>query len=162
MRCCAGAPLAPPPTLAELARPLFGHDHPTRARVGPTGPLGPATGAGHQSSAPVLADLGFSGDKWHQHWQQDYQVTVLTQAVYDATAAAAERRAGKQAFCSARQVIETVGGWLCSRFGLKRPRARSYWGLLTRLAAKVAAFNLGVAINHLYGRPRFAFFDPFE
>ncbi len=59
-------------------------------------------------------------------------------------------------------MIETVGGWLGARFGLKRPRARSYWGLLTRLAAKVAAFNLGVAVNHLYDRPLFAFYDPFE
>ena len=56
--------------------------------------------------------------------------------------------------------LETVGQWLTARFGLKRPRARSYWGLLTRIAAKVAAFNLGVYINHLYGRPTFAFFEP--
>ncbi len=90
------APQVPPPTLAELARPLFGHDHPARPRVGPTGPLGPATGAGYLRRAPVLADLGFSGDKWHTHWQQDYQVTVLTQAVYDATTDAAARRAGKR------------------------------------------------------------------
>ena len=35
-------------------------------------------------------------------------------------------------------------------------------GVLTRVAAKVAAFNLGVYLNHLFARPTFAFFDPFE
>jgi hypothetical protein len=64
-------------------------------------------------------------------------------------------------FNGARQVIETVGAWLSDRFGLKQLRARSYWGLLTRIAAKIAAFNLGVYVNHVYQRPTFAFFDPF-
>jgi hypothetical protein len=54
-----------------------------------------------------------------------------------------------------------VNTWLVERFGLKRPRARSYWGVLTRVAAKVTAFNLGVYLNHLFDRPTFAFFDPF-
>jgi hypothetical protein len=156
------APQAAAPTLAELAVPLFGHDHPGRSRLGPTGPLGPALGAGQVGRAPVLADLGFRGEKWQAHWQQAYHATVLTQTVYDPLPDAAERRAGKQAFNGARQVVETVGQWLTARFGLKRPRARSYWGLLTRMAAKVAAFNMGVYINHRYGRPTFAFFDPFE
>jgi len=40
------------------------------------------------------------------------------------------------------------------------PRARTYWGLLTRLGAKIAAFNLAVYVNHLFNRPTFAIFDP--
>lgn len=55
------APLAPPPTLRGRAQPLFGHDHPNRQRLGPTGPLGPALSAGHGCDAPLLADLGFTG-----------------------------------------------------------------------------------------------------
>ena len=152
---------APAPTLAELAKPLFGHDHPQRPRLGPTGPLGPTVSAGRGHDAPLLADLGFSGVKWAAHWQQDYYTTVVTKAIYDAVADSTERRGLKRMFNGARQVIETVGTWLCDRFGLKRPRARSYWGLLTRIAAKVAAFNLGVYVNHVYQRPTFAFFDPF-
>jgi hypothetical protein len=61
-----------------------------------------------------------------------------------------------------RQVVETANTWLVERFGLKRPRARSDWGVLTRVAAKVAAFNWGVYLNHRFARPTFAFFDPFE
>ncbi len=152
---------APPPSLAELATPLFGHDHPQRQRLGPTGPLGPAPSAGRSHAAPVLGDLGFTGVRWAAHWQHDYHTMVVTKAIYDTVADGNERRALKRMFDGARQVIETVGTWLCDRFGLKRPRARSYWGLLTRMAAKIAAFNLGVYINHICARPTFAFFDPF-
>jgi hypothetical protein len=35
-------------------------------------------------------------------------------------------------------------------------------GLLARLGAKVAAFNLGVYVNHLFGRDPFAFFNPLD
>jgi hypothetical protein len=154
-------PHTPAPSLAELAMPLFGHDHPQRQRRGPTGPIGPTLSTGRGHDAPLLADLGFSGIKWAAHWRQDYTATVVTKAVYDVVVDSGERRGLKRMFNGARQVIKTVGMWLCDRFGLKRPWARSYWGLLTRIAAKVAAFNLGVYVNQLYQRPTFAFFDPF-
>lgn len=99
--------------------------------------------------------------KWAALWQHDYHATVVTKAIYDQVADGADRRALKRTFNGARQGIETVGAWLCERFGLKRPRARSYWGLLACITAKVSAFNLGVYINHVFARPTFAFFDPF-
>jgi hypothetical protein len=40
--------------------------------------------------------------------------------------------------------------------GLPFPGARSAWGLLTRVAAKVAALNLGIWLNRLFGRPDLA------
>jgi hypothetical protein len=86
---------------------------------------------------------------------------VLTKADY-ASLPPDERKRAASSFSGLRQVVETVNTWLVERFGLKRPRARSYWGVLTRVAAKVAAFNLGVYLNHLFARPTFAFFDPFE
>ena len=52
-------------------------------------------------------------------------------------------------------MVETVFHTLSARFGLTFPRARTYWGLLTRLGAKVAAFNLAVYVNHLFNRPMF-------
>jgi hypothetical protein len=36
------------------------------------------------------------------------------------------------------------------------PKARSRWGLLTRIAAKLAAFNLAILLNRLFGRGDFA------
>ncbi len=137
------APQAAAPTLAELAAPLFGPDHPSRSRLGPTAPIGPALSVGLGHDAPLLADLGFSGVRW----QADYHTTVVTKAIYDTITDGDERRAFKRMFNGARQVIAIVGTWLCDRFGLQQPRARSYCGLLTLLAAKVTAFNLGCTLT---------------
>jgi hypothetical protein len=63
---------------------------------------------------------------------------------------------------SLRQVVETAFQMLSAHFGLAFPRPRTYWGLLTRLGAKIAAFNLAVYVNHLFNRPPFAIFDPLE
>jgi len=52
-----------------------------------------------------------------------------------------------------RQIVETVNDQLTEVFGLACPRARSPWGLLTRVAAKVAALHLGRWLNRLCGRP---------
>ncbi len=105
--------------------------------------------------------MGFTGVGWIQHWYADYGAMVLTKADY-ARQPAEEWQAAARWFNGLRQVVETANTWLVERFGLKRPRAWSYWGVLTRVAAKVAAYNLGVVLNHLFGRPTFAFFDPFE
>ena len=120
-----------------------------------------ATGAGTSHGRPILGDLGFTGVGWIQHWRTDYGPVVLTKADF-ARQPADERAAAARWFNGLRQVVETANTWLVERFGLKRPRARSSWGVLTRVAAKVAAYNLGVVLNHLFGRPTFAFFDPFE
>ena len=58
---------------------------------------------------------------------------------------------------AARQVVETTLANLTERCGLTYPGAHSTWGLLMRVAAKVAAYNLGMMINRLLGRPDFAF-----
>ena len=59
-----------------------------------------------------------------------------------------------------RHPVETTFSWLEGHLRLKFPRARTYWGLLTRLAAKISAYNLAVAINYLFARPTYAFFNP--
>ncbi len=56
--------------------------------------------------------------------------------------------------------METAFGQLVGTFGLKFPRARTLWGLHTRMAAKVAAYNLSLYLNHLFGRPPFSACDP--
>jgi len=101
--------------------------------------------------------LSFTGVKWSVHWRDEYGTEVLTKADY-AEMPSEERSRAAGWFSGLRQVVETVNSRLVERFGLKRPRARSYWGVLTR----VAAFNVGVYLNHLFARPTFAFFDPFE
>ena len=52
-----------------------------------------------------------------------------------------------------RQVIEGVIDQLKDFYGLERHRAKTLGGLLTRLAAKIAAYTLGQRINNSLGRP---------
>ena len=55
-----------------------------------------------------------------------------------------------------RQIVETINGHLTRTFGLHFPGARTPHGLLTRIAAKLVAGNLGLWLNHLFGRPALA------
>jgi ribosome modulation factor len=153
-------PTAPPPTASALAPALGPSKKVKGARRGPTGPLGPALGAGPGERGPFVGDLGFSGQRWNAHWAQAYGVQMLTRADY-AECPASQREPASQWLSHWRQVVETVFDGLSETFGLKFPRARSLWGVWTRLSAKVAAHNLAVYINHLFGRPTFAVFNPF-
>ncbi len=151
-------PTAPAPKASDL-EPILGSRGPKRGpRVGPTGPVGLASGVGQATAAGYLADLGFAGERWAGHWQADYGAAVLTQAAYDDQAAEA---ALDRWLHRLRQVVEQVNQGLTAMLGLAFPRARTYWGLLTRLAAKVAAYNVSLYLNHLYERATFAFVTPF-
>jgi hypothetical protein len=58
-----------------------------------------------------------------------------------------------------RDLIETVVGMLADQFTLERTRARSLWGVMTRLGAKLLAFNLSIDLNQMLGRPDLAIKD---
>ena len=105
---------------------------------------------GAASSKPILSDSGFRGDDWLAHWAQAY-------GAWGYPLSKAAPRAERHWFSSARQVVETTFANLTESFGRKYPSAHSTWGLLMRVAAKVAAYNLGIMINRLLGRPDFAF-----
>jgi hypothetical protein len=153
-------PAAPAPTADDLA-PALGPTHrPGGARAGPTGPLGPRPGAGRPAAGPYVSDLGLAGRAWRGHWRAAYGATVLTKADYRAVAAEPERRQWTRWLCGLRQAAETAFNALTDLLGAKFPRARSAWGVWARLAAKVVAFNLAVYVNHRFGRPTFALFNP--
>jgi hypothetical protein len=150
----------PVPTAHDLA-PVLGPTHRAGGqRQGPTGPLGPRLGVGSPSPVPAIADLNYAGEAWDRHWRADHGVVVLTEAPFRGLVGP-ERRRAKRWFHGLRQTVETVFGQLVARFGLKFPRARTLWGLHTRLAAKVAAYNFSLYLNHLLGRPPFSACDPF-
>jgi hypothetical protein len=154
------APRAPAPTATELA-PLLGPTHlPGGERVGPTGPIRARQGVGHPAPGPYLSDLGFCGAQWQAHWRADYGATVLTPASAPAQVIPEQVGPAKRWLAGRRQMVETAFGWLTVHFHLAFPRAHTYQGLLARLGAKVAAFNLGVYLNRLTGREPFAFFNP--
>lgn len=126
---------------------------PRNGYVGPTGPLWPRNGPGQISLVPYIADDGFRGRWWRSHWHEDYGAIVLTPSLYLGEQAPIAKR--QQA--GWRQVVETVNEHLTHVFGLAFPGARTTWGLLTRVAAKLLASNLGLWLNRLTGRPGFAF-----
>ena len=64
--------------------------------------------------------------------------------------------AAKRQHARWRQIVETINGHLTRTFGLHFPGARSKPGLLTRLAAKLLALNVGLWLNQLFGRPALA------
>jgi hypothetical protein len=113
--------------------------------------LGPHASVGSGNPRPYLADGGFNGPRWSQHWQQSYLATVLT-----APPDHAPRRWSwpwKAWLAHHRQIVETVFARLNDVFGLQRLRAHSRWGQSTRLAAVMAAYNFGLWLNRLLGRP---------
>jgi hypothetical protein len=79
-----------------------------------------------------MPDSGFRGDAWLQHWAQAYGVPVFPPPKQAA-------RAARQWWSARRQVVETTLSHLTESVGLTSPGAHTSWGLLTRVAAKVAA-----------------------
>ena len=112
--------------------------------------MGPPQSCGEASGKLIISDLGFNGREWLDHWFVDYHVEVLpppTEAGSGST----------RWFSSLRQVIETAFANLSDSFGLKYPGAHITWGLITRIAAKMAAYNVGILINRSCARLDFAF-----
>jgi hypothetical protein len=151
-------PTAPVPTADQLA-PILGPAHRQHGRrLGPNGPLWGQLSAGQPPQGPSLADLGFRGHAWRRHWQQAYGHTVLLKSDYRAGPA---RGRAVRWFNGLRQTVERTFSTLHAVFGLAFPRARTAWGLRTRLAAKLSAYNLALSVNLLLGRPPHAFLNPF-
>lgn len=113
-------------------------------------PIGEALIASDRYGA-YLADKGFTGVEWERRWMEVYGALVAATPKNDSPRAwsKADRRwaSGK------RQIIEGVIGQLKDFFGLERHRAKTLGGLLTRLAAKVAAYTCAQQINYSLGRP---------
>ena len=150
-------PDAPPPTADDLASVLGPSHRHGGARLGPRGPVRGRLSAGQLCAGPSLADLGLRGAAWRQHWRGDLGATVLLKTDY---LPGAEQQRAVRWFNRRRLAIETTFSTLEAVFRLKFPRARTFWGLLTRLAAKASAYNLALAVNHLAGHPTRSFFNP--
>jgi hypothetical protein len=112
--------------------------------------IGPTQGCGVRRGKPLVADLGFDGADWQAHWAGNYGTTVVTPPRGAAEVAIRWLR-------SLRHRVETVFAHLGESFGLQYPGAHTCWGLLAQVAAKLAAYNLGLLINRSLGRPDFAF-----
>jgi hypothetical protein len=102
-------------------------------------PIGEALIAHNRYEAYLLANNGFTGIEWERHWLEDYGALVAATPKNNSHRAwpKADRRwaAGKS------QIAEGVICQLKDFFGLERHRAKTLSGLLTRLAAKIAAYT---------------------
>jgi len=55
-----------------------------------------------------------------------------------------------------RLVVERANSQLQEQFHLSKHYAKSRWGLMTRVAAKLTAHTIGILVNKLHGRPPLA------
>ena len=137
------AQLVEPPRLTPAARAE--HTPP------PVGAMGPFQAVGVAQDRPYLADKGFNGQRWVTHWRVQYQATVITVPPDNTPSRWSSR--DKTWLASHRQIIETVFARLDQVFHIKHLNAHSRWGQYTRVAAKIAAYNIALFINRLLGRP---------
>jgi len=103
---------------------------------------------GHGS---YLADKGFSSIEWERYWLEQYGALVAATPQESARRAWPEK--ARRWAAGRRQLIEGVIDQLKDLFALERHRAKTIRGLLTRLAAKVAAYTAGQVLNAGLGRP---------
>lgn len=116
----------------------------------PTAWMSLAPSGGAAAHQPIMTDSGLRGAEGLAHGAEAYGTQVGPKPQQ---AARAERRW----WSAARQVVETTLSHLTESCGLTYPGAHTGWGLLARVAAKVAAENLGMVMHRLLGRPDFAF-----
>lgn len=98
-----------------------------------------------------LADKGFSSEEWERRWLETH--AALVAATPQKSAKRGWPEADRKWAAGKRQIIEGVIWQLKDLFGLERHRAKTLGGLLTRLAAKVAAYTCGQLLNAGLGRP---------
>src|SRR5215203_4444334 len=98
-----------------------------------------------------LADKGFSSVEWERRWLEEYGALVAATPQESARRAWPEK--ARRWAAGKRQLIEGVIDQLKNLFALERHRTKTLGGLLTRLAAKVAAYTVGQVLNAGLGRP---------
>jgi len=133
---------------------------PWRPRDGKKGHIAPPIGfmggwaaVGVSRSCPYLADQGFNGHRWLTHWARQFHATVLAVPPDNSQAERPWTRAAKLWLASHRQIVDTVFSRLDAVFAIKRLAVHSRWGQLAKLAAIAAAYNMGLFINRMLGRP---------
>ena len=111
----------------------------------------PALTAGRDRSLTILTDGGFSGKRRINHWRLEYDARVIAPRASNIKG----DKPGKTMrwLRKHRQIIETVFARLVQNFRLHRINAHSENGMLARIAAKMAAYNIGVLFNRRCGRP---------
>lgn len=99
----------------------------------------------------VGADKGYTGLAKRLVHPSDYQLIVQSKANQ-----AANTSLEKEFLAGFRQLIETTNAQLSEQFNVVYTRAKSAWGLMSRLVHKLTAHTLAIYLNALAGRPLLA------
>ena len=129
------------------------HQARSRSVSPPIGHIGAFQAVGLSQTRLYLADRGFNSGRWQQHWRDYYGCTVLSVPPHNDPHRADWSRQDCLWLASHRQIIDTTFGFLAEVFGWQKLLAHSRWGQFTRLAAKFAAYHLGLFLNRCGGRP---------
>jgi hypothetical protein len=129
--------------------------HQARARRPclPLGHIGAVQAVGDAQDRPYVADRGFNSARWQRHWQVNYDAIVLSVPPHNDPLRLNWSRQDCLWLASHRQIIDTTFGFLADVFGWQTLQAHSRWGQYTRVAAKFAAYHIGLFLNRSLGRP---------
>lgn len=111
---------------------------------------------GEHGGLCVLGDNGYSGEKFREDLLEKSGHQIWASPRPSQKPASREEAQARRWLRAKRDLIETVIGMLADQFTLETTRARSLWGLVTRLGAKLMAFNLSILVNQMLGRPHLA------
>nr|WP_272505151.1 IS982 family transposase [Salinibacter ruber] len=119
-----------------------------------------AVEAGREKLRPVLADNGYCGDRLANLFGR--KGGQLWYALRRSQPPDSERETLKEEIAlrawhrGKRARIESVFGSLSDQFQMEETRARSVWGAMTRVVAKLLAYMVGYRINQALGRQQTA------
>jgi hypothetical protein len=139
------------PTLSGPGRDP--HQARSRCLAPPLGHIGALQAVGCAQDRPYLADRGFNSGRWQRHWQVNYGATMLSVPPHNDPHRADWSRQDCLWLASHRQIIDTTFGFLAEVFGWQKLQAHSRWGQYARIAAKFAAYHIGLFLNRCLGRP---------
>jgi hypothetical protein len=129
------------------------HQAKTRQLPPPVGHIGAFAAVGQALPRPYLADRGFNSLRWQHHWLHHYGATVFSVPPSNDPQRSRWSRQDCLWLASHRQIVDTTFGFLADVFGWQRLQAHSRWGQYTRIAAKIAAYHLGIWLNRCLDRP---------
>lgn len=99
----------------------------------------------------LLGDGAYNDAALQNYLQQEYSLKLL--APVKETQAPIRCKQAQTQLNRLRLICETVNAQLQEQLHLSKHYAKSTWGMMTRIAAKVTAHSVGMMVNTLLGRP---------
>jgi hypothetical protein len=136
-----------------VAPPVTTHASRAERATPPVGHIGAFQAVGWTLTGRYWADQGFNSRRWRLHWANRYAALVWSVPPANDPERAAWSRQACLCLAAHRQIVDTVFARLSQVFDFEHLNAHSRWGQYTRIAAKIAAYHLGLWLNQSLGRP---------